>query len=65
MLAVPAVPEDKGEFRSDWKLKADNPAFLCRKCGSDNVWYRVWYSVCGDHSDTIYECHNCNRTWCV
>lgn len=50
----------------DWKpTKADNPAFVCRICGSDNVWYRVWESACGGYEDYKYECRGCGRVWWV
>ena len=56
-----------GEYAGDdWKpTKPENPAFKCRKCGSDDVWYRVWESSCGGYEDVHYECRSCKREWWV
>jgi DNA-directed RNA polymerase subunit M/transcription elongation factor TFIIS len=53
-------------FLGDWKpTKPENPDFKCRKCDSDNVWYRRWESSDEAHEDVKYECRNCGRTWWV
>jgi DNA-directed RNA polymerase subunit M/transcription elongation factor TFIIS len=45
-----------------WKpTKAETPAFVCRKCGSDDVWYRD--CSCTDFDDTEYHCRGCGRRW--
>ena len=50
-----------GTFR-EWKpTRAENPEFKCRKCGSDDVWYRVWDSSDGAYEDAAYECRGCGR----
>lgn len=55
-----------GNFTSDWKpTKAENPSFKCRKCGSDDIWYKKWDSSCGGYEDVQYECHCCKRFWWV
>jgi DNA-directed RNA polymerase subunit M/transcription elongation factor TFIIS len=55
-----------GEYTNAWKpTKVENPKFVCRKCGSDDVWYRKWESSCGGYDDTKYECRACERTWWV
>lgn len=55
-----------GNYEGDWKpTKADSPNFVCRKCGSDNVWYRNWESSCGGYEDTNYHCRSCGREWWV
>ncbi len=59
------MAESDGTFDGDMKpTKTENPDFRCR-CGSDDVWYRVWDSSCGGYSDTKYECRACKRTWWV
>lgn len=51
-------------FSTDWKpTKVENPDFKCRKCGSDNIYYRIWDSSDGAHTDYKYECRECNRVW--
>lgn len=58
------MPESAGTFEADWKpTKAENPDFKCRKCGSDDVWYRTWDSSCGGYTDLKYTCWGCDRTW--
>jgi DNA-directed RNA polymerase subunit M/transcription elongation factor TFIIS len=58
------MAESEGTFRSDWKpTRAENPRFKCRKCGSDDVWYRVWDSDDGGFEDVEYECRGCGRKW--
>lgn len=60
------MAESEGTFGDEWKpTKAENPDFKCRKCGSDDIWYRVWDSSCGGYEDTKYECRGCKRTWWV
>ena len=55
-----------GEYTDDWKpTKAENPDFKCRKCGSDDIWYREWESSDGAHEDVQYECCGCGRKWWV
>ena len=50
-------------YTTDWKpTKPENPGFKCRKCGSDDVWYREWEDDEG-HLDLHYECRGCGRTW--
>ena len=59
------MPDSAGTL-GNWKpTKAENPAFHCWKCGSDDVWYRIWESSCGGYEDLKYECRNCGRTWWV
>jgi DNA-directed RNA polymerase subunit M/transcription elongation factor TFIIS len=58
------MAESEGTFRGDWKpTRAENPRFKCRKCGSDDVWYRVWDSDDGGFEDVEYECRGCGRKW--
>lgn len=55
-----------GQFTETWKpTKPENPAFKCRQCQSDDVWYRVWESSCGGFEDLQYECRSCKRKWWV
>lgn len=55
-----------GHFTSDWKpTKEENPDFKCRKCGSNNIWYRRWESSCGGFDDIEYKCRSCERHWWV
>lgn len=42
--------------------KVENPDFVCRKCGSDDVWYA---ESDGDYDDVLYHCVGCNRRWWV
>lgn len=50
-------------YTTDWKpTKPENPAFVCRICGSDDVWYRKWEDW-EEHLDLHYECRGCKRTW--
>lgn len=59
------MPESAGTFK-DWRpTKAEDPDFTCRKCGSDDVYYRDWDSNDGAYTDTKYLCHNCKRVWWV
>ena len=50
-------------YTTDWKpTKPENPKFVCRVCGSDDVWYRKWEdSEC--HQDLHYHCRGCGRKW--
>lgn len=49
-----------------WKpTKSEAPHFICIKCKSDDVWYRIWESPDGAHTDYHYNCHGCNRDWWV
>jgi DNA-directed RNA polymerase subunit M/transcription elongation factor TFIIS len=58
------MSESEGQFQADWKpTKAESPHFKCRKCGSDDVWYRIWDSDCGGFEDAQYECHCCGYKW--
>lgn len=55
-----------GEYVDGWKpTKAENPDFKCRKCGSDDIWYRKWESSDGAYDDVKYECRGCKRTWWI
>lgn len=49
----------------DWKYtNLENPDFICRKCGSNNIRYRIVEdSSC--HEDINYHCDNCNKDWWV
>jgi DNA-directed RNA polymerase subunit M/transcription elongation factor TFIIS len=59
------MADSEGEF-SDWKpTKAENPAFKCRECSSDDVHYRAWDSSDGAYEDYQYHCHGCGRRWWV
>lgn len=63
MMHTGPVP---GEYKDDWKpTKVDNPDFKCRKCGSDDIWYRNWESSDGAYDDVKYECRGCKRVWWV
>lgn len=58
--------EVRGEYTADWRpTKATNPSFVCRVCGSDDVWFRSWESSCGGYDDTHYKCRGCQREWWV
>lgn len=47
-----------------WKpTKEEAPNFVCRKCGSNDIWYRR--CLCTDFEDIEYVCHGCKRTWWV
>lgn len=60
------MSESEGEFKDGWKpTKAENPDFYCRKCGSDDVWYKIWESACGGYEDIKYKCRGCKRAWWV
>lgn len=49
---------------TEWKLtKPENPTFVDRKCGSDDVVYRKRESYCGGYDYIDYKCRNCGRTW--
>jgi len=51
-------------YLHDWKpTKPEAPDYKCRKCGSDNIWYRTWESSCGGYEDTHYRCRGCDRRW--
>ena len=53
-------------FAAGWKpIKPENPGFRCHQCGSDDVWYTSWDSLCGGYEDVKYECRSCNRIWWV
>lgn len=53
-----------GNYLADFKpTKSENPNFKCRKCGSDDVWYRKWEASDGGHEDILYKCLGCSRTW--
>lgn len=55
-----------GKHVDDWRpTKATNPDFKCRKCGSDDIWFREWESSCGGYDDIKYECRGCSRVWWV
>jgi hypothetical protein len=61
MMHTGPVP---GDYSHDWQpTMADNPAFRCRGCGSDDIWYRSWESSCGGYEDVHYHCHGCGREW--
>ncbi len=56
--------QTEGTFRHDWKpTYPENPHFTCRKCGSHEVWYRTWDSLCGSYEDVQYHCRSCNLIW--
>jgi DNA-directed RNA polymerase subunit M/transcription elongation factor TFIIS len=66
MMHSKPMSEADGVFREGWKpTKAENPGYRCRKCNSDDVWYRIWDSNCGGYEDVQYECRSCQRTWWV
>lgn len=53
-------------YVTDWKpTKPEAPTFVCRDCGSDDVWYRDWESSDGAHDDLHYQCRSCDRSWWV
>lgn len=57
------MADSEGDF-SDWKpTVAENPDFKCRKCGSHDVVYRAWDSICGSWTDYQYHCKGCGRGW--
>lgn len=64
-MHVKPISESDGTFSSDEKPTApENPRFLCR-CGSNQVYYRVWNSDCGGFRDVKYRCAACGRVWWV
>jgi len=49
---------------SDWKpTKEENPDFKCRKCGSNDILYRIVKSSDEAYEDINYKCQNCGRSW--
>ena len=55
-----------GEYSEGWKAtKTENPDFKCRKCNSDDIWYRHWESSDGAYDDIHYHCKACDRNWWV
>ena len=65
-MSTGSMPENAGTFQADWKpTRAENPSFKCYKCGSDDVWYRTWDSLCGGYTDVKYECQGCDHRWWV
>lgn len=48
---------------TEWKKVPLESEFKCRKCGSDDVEYRIVESYDGAHEDYNYHCNGCNRTW--
>jgi hypothetical protein len=60
------MDESEGDFRESWKpTRAENPGFCRRKCGSNDVYYRIWDSSDGGYVDFQYECRGCGREWWV
>lgn len=48
-----------------WKLVRDeNPNFVCKKCGSDELKYRIVDDDYG-HEDFNYWCPICSASWWV
>jgi hypothetical protein len=61
---VPPLAESEGKFEESWKpTLPENPAYRCRRCGSPDVWYRIWDSACGGYRDVKYECRGCGQVW--
>lgn len=59
------MADSEGRF-SDWKPTIlENESFKCRKCNSQDVWYRLWESSCGGYDDYQYHCKGCDRKWWV
>jgi len=57
---------DTGMSKSEWKpTKPEDSDFKCQKCQSDDIWYSVWESSDGGHTDINYHCKGCNRRWWV
>lgn len=46
---------------ADW-LRSSRP---CRKCGKENVLYRVVESYDGAHEDEQFRCPDCNGEWWI
>lgn len=56
----------KVPYTTEWKpTKAENSKFKCRKCGSDDIEYRMWDSSDEAHTDVEYKCNGCGRGWWV
>jgi DNA-directed RNA polymerase subunit M/transcription elongation factor TFIIS len=54
------MEKDKNKY--EWRAtKEETPNFVCRKCKSDNVWYRM--CSCEDYEDIEYNCRSCGRRW--
>jgi len=65
MTHTDSMPDSAGTF-DGWKsVKAEDPKFKCRICGSDDIWYRTWESSCGGYEDAKYECRGCKLTWWI
>lgn len=47
-----------------WK-KVETPKndFVCKKCKSTNLVYRIKESFCGSYDDIQYHCEDCNHYW--
>ena len=57
---------EAGTYTTEWTpTLPEAPTYVCRGCGSGDVWYRRWVSGDGGHKDTHYECHGCQRGWWV
>lgn len=64
-MHIKPANDDTGKFDGDWKpARTADVVFKCR-CGSNNIWCRIWESSCGGFEDTKYECRDCNLTWWV
>lgn len=51
--------------KTEWKdVKAENSSFVCRKCKSDNLKYRIPDND-GCYEDINYWCPDCNANWWV
>lgn len=52
-----------GIFEGEWQ-PTKNPLYKCR-CGSSDINFRIWESVCGGYEDINYRCNSCKREWWV
>lgn len=60
MTHMAPMPDSAGTF--DGYQKSGRP---CRKCGGDQVFFRVCKSNDGGYEDEKYECRGCGATWWI
>lgn len=49
----------------EWKYtKLENPDFTCKRCGSNNIKYRVVEDY-DCHEDINYHCEDCGKSWWI
>jgi hypothetical protein len=60
------MDDTQDQLGDGWKSCHDEgSSYICRKCRSLDVWYRIFESSCGGFADEKYICRTCKAEWWI